>query len=101
MFHCGTPRATSALSSQTQIRFNQAVVSALNAPSAAQGSLLRLSEDTVQKLNSAASYVCKQLPKHQLLAIEALIITEVHNRDIVMALLDNRVTKVTDFEWTK
>ncbi|XP_064622088.1 dynein axonemal heavy chain 6-like isoform X2 [Lineus longissimus] len=64
-------------------------------------SLIDVKEKLVASLNNLAGVVGKNVQSFQRLSIEALLITTVHNRDIIMAMIENKVDKKDDFEWRK
>lgn len=43
----------------------------------------------------------KELPNHKLMTIEALLTIQVHSRDILSDLIENRVSSVENYEWTR
>ncbi len=55
----------------------------------------------VEGLKWLVNLVTSSLVVHQRMAINALLTVEVHHRDTVNSLLQNKVTSDDDFEWTR
>ena len=51
------------------------------------------------KLNESAALVRMPLPKLARITLGALVVTEVHTRDVVQELIENDVTDVQNFNW--
>jgi dynein heavy chain len=64
-------------------------------------SLIALKQKCISNLSGSAALVRGDLTKIQRAIMGALITIDVHNRDIVQALIQAKVTGIGDFEWTK
>ena len=53
------------------------------------------------RLNELAGLVSTNLAPHRRLAINALLTINVHNRDILTSMIDNKISRKDDFEWTR
>ncbi len=51
------------------------------------------------KLNESASLVKMPLAKLARITLGALVVTEVHTRDLVQELIENNVTDTNNFNW--
>jgi dynein heavy chain len=57
--------------------------------------------ELITSLNKVANINTKDLPNYKLLTIEALITIEVHSRDILLDLIEQKINKIDDFEWRR
>jgi hypothetical protein len=85
---------------QSQIMFNKDVNYCFGCHEVCK-SLIGVKDKLVESLNKLAGVVGKNIQSYQRLSIEALLITTVHNRDIIITMVDDRVDKKDDFEWRK
>lgn len=73
-----------------------------NSETALNGGLETLNK-FYQKLNSELEAIVQtvrtDIPALDRFTIEALIVLDVHNRDMIGQLRDNKITKITDFDW--
>jgi dynein heavy chain len=76
-----------------QIMFNKRIVGCLNSERPTEA-LKEYCNDLVESINIAASLISKSLPSHKVLTIEALLTIEVHSRDILDGLIEQKVTKI-------
>uniref|UniRef100_A0A8C7FLK2 Uncharacterized protein n=1 Tax=Oncorhynchus kisutch TaxID=8019 RepID=A0A8C7FLK2_ONCKI len=58
-------------------------------------------QQVIHNVEELADLVSEPLPCHQQATLEALLTILVHCRDILSHLLQNRITSVDDFEWTR
>jgi len=76
-----------------QIMFNKRIVGCLNSGKGTEA-LKEFCNDLVESINVAASLISKELPSHKVLTIEALLTIEVHSRDVLNGLIENKVIKI-------
>ncbi|XP_071789676.1 dynein axonemal heavy chain 6-like isoform X2 [Asterias amurensis] len=83
-----------------QIMYNRDVSASLE--SADPGtSLVETRDKLVLRLNTLAGMVTKPLSSYQRHCVEALITIMVHSRDILNNLIEKKVRRSDDFEWTR
>ena len=58
-------------------------------------------DNMLETLNMLANLVTSNLVPHKRMAINALLTVNVHNRDILNSMVENRITRKDDFEWTR
>ena len=58
-------------------------------------------DNMLETLNMLANLVTSNLVPHKRMAINALLTIDVHNRDILNSMVENRITRRDDFEWTR
>lgn len=63
--------------------------------------LVKVRENMITSLNHLAGLVSEPLLTHQRMSIEALLTINVHSRDILTTMIEDKVTKSDDFDWTK
>ena len=86
--------------SQSQIIFAKQVTFCLkNADPLKQ--LTGFKDKNIRQLNQLARLVSTNLLAHKRLSVNALLTIAVHNRDILLNLIDDKVTKLDNFEWTR
>lgn len=51
------------------------------------------------QLNTLIKQVRLQLPRNVRVTIEALVVLDIHGRDVVVDFCKNRVTSEKDFQW--
>lgn len=62
--------------------------------------LKQLYDETIlPQLNDLRELVNKNISKIGRMTLSALIVIEVHARDVITKMLDNNVENVNDFEW--
>ena len=61
----------------------------------------RIRDKMLEILNMLANLVTSNLVPHKRMAINALLTINVHNRDILNSMVENRITRRDDFEWTR
>ncbi|KAH9496161.1 Dynein heavy chain 6, axonemal [Bulinus truncatus] len=83
-----------------QIMFNKDVTKSLTSEDT-KTSLIHTQESIVELLNNLASFTYARLQGYQRLSIEALLTITVHNRDIVLEMIKNKIKKREDFEWKR
>ncbi|XP_063958044.1 dynein axonemal heavy chain 6-like isoform X2 [Lytechinus pictus] len=83
-----------------QIMYNREVTASLEAHKASKA-LMESRDRLVDRLNILAGMVTKPLTHHKRNSVEALMVIMVHSRDIVNNLIDGKIRKSDDFEWTK
>ena len=66
-----------------------------------QNELIGFQHSMVKTLNILAGLVSSNLVPHKRLSINALLTIDVHNRDILNSMIENRVCKRDEFEWTR
>ncbi|XP_064811633.1 dynein axonemal heavy chain 6-like [Oncorhynchus masou masou] len=64
-------------------------------------SMVVVKQQVIHNVEELADLVSEPLPCHQQATLEALLTILVHCRDILSHLLQNRITTVDDFEWTR
>ncbi|XP_070984280.1 dynein axonemal heavy chain 6-like [Oncorhynchus clarkii lewisi] len=64
-------------------------------------SMVVVKQQVIHNVEELADLVSEPLPCHQQATLEALLTILVHCRDILSHLLQNRITSVDDFEWTR
>lgn len=74
----------------SQINFNKQIVSCLTSDSPHEA-LKMYRENLINSINIAATIMGKALPSYKLLTIEALLTIEVHSRDTLTSLIENKV----------
>jgi dynein heavy chain, axonemal len=87
----------------SQIKFSKRVVECFSNGANADSPLLlrNCMHNLINHINSVANIVSSELEGYKLLTIEALLILEVHSRDILAGLIENNVNNFNEFEWTK
>ena len=55
----------------------------------------------IRTLNMLANLVSSNLVPHRRQSINALLTIDVHNRDIIASMVDNKISRRDDFEWTR
>lgn len=81
----------------SQINFNKQVVKCMTSQhdgsndSNALNALTSYRHSLVECINIASNTMSKELPNHKLLTIEALLTIQVHSRDILSDLIENKV----------
>jgi hypothetical protein len=70
--------------------FNNNVTSCLSNEKPTQA-LEKYYADLMNTINMAASVMSKELPNHKSLTLEALLTIEVHSRDTLTGLINNKV----------
>ncbi|XP_019625905.1 PREDICTED: LOW QUALITY PROTEIN: dynein heavy chain 6, axonemal-like [Branchiostoma belcheri] len=83
-----------------QIMFNRDVVKAFRAVSV-PNAVTQVRDNMVDTLTRLARLVSTPMHFYQRMTLEALLIIDVHNRDILKEMIDNKVYKSDDFGWTK
>jgi dynein heavy chain len=83
-----------------QIQFTKRISTSLVSNESTK-SLKTYFDELVSGLNKVASMNSKDLPNYKLLTIEALITIEVHSRDILYDLIEQKINKIDDFEWRR
>ena len=63
--------------------------------------LCLLKNKMIGTLNFLAGLVSSPLQSHKRLTINALLTIDVHNRDIIISMIENKITRIDDFEWTR
>ena len=58
-------------------------------------------DNMLETLNMLAKLVSSNLVPHRRMAINALLTIDVHNRDILNSMVDNKINRRDDFEWTR
>ena len=58
-------------------------------------------EDIVTNLESLAVTISEDIESHKRLALEAMIVINVHHRDSAQLILEQNLTSELDFEWRK
>lgn len=84
----------------SQINFNKQVITCFESEDSNE-SLKKYSENLIDLINDAAGVMSKQLTNYKSLTIEALLTIEVHSRDTLTGLINNKIAKVDDFEWSR
>eukprot|EP00105_Crassostrea_gigas_P038198 XP_019922346.1 PREDICTED: dynein heavy chain 6, axonemal [Crassostrea gigas] len=84
----------------TQIMFNKNIVQCFDLPNVVN-SLIEVKDKLVDSLNDLARMVSGNILSHQRESIMALLTINVHNRDILLDMIDQQIQKVDDFMWTK
>ncbi|XP_022090728.1 dynein heavy chain 6, axonemal-like isoform X2 [Acanthaster planci] len=83
-----------------QIMFNRDVVASLESTNSGS-SLIETRDKLVFRLNTLAGMVTKPLSSYQRHSVEALITIVVHARDILNRLIEEKVRRSDDFDWTR
>ncbi|CAH1791320.1 unnamed protein product [Owenia fusiformis] len=83
-----------------QIMFNKDVMACFAHPEP-RIQLAHMRDMMVNTLNTLAGLVSTNLISYHRLSIEALLTIDVHNRDILNDMIESKVSKKDDFEWTK
>ncbi|XP_059157269.1 dynein axonemal heavy chain 6-like [Physella acuta] len=83
-----------------QIIFNKDVTKSLDSADS-RVALVSTQENMVDLLNQLASFTYASLHGYQRMSIEALLTITVHNRDIIIDMIQKRVRKKEDFEWKR
>lgn len=84
--HCGQTILVAS-----QINFNKRIVSCLSKSDFIQN-LENYKSDLITSINKVASLIVQDLPVFKLMSIEALLTLDVHSRDILTALIQNKVS---------
>ena len=61
----------------------------------------KIRDELLETLNMLANLVTSNLVPHKRMAINALLTVDVHNRDILNSMVENRIARRDDFEWTR
>lgn len=91
---------TCYLLKQAQIMYNKTVLNCFSGAEP-QKELKALNAYMVDTLNTLAGLVSSNLVPHKRLSINALLTIDVHNRDIIVSMIENQIHKKDDFEWTR
>jgi dynein heavy chain, axonemal len=83
-----------------QINFNKKVLLSFSNEKPLQ-SLELFRTKLISSINSAANMASKDIPSYKVQSIEALLTIDVHSRDILTSLINNKITAPDDFEWTR
>ncbi|OWF46435.1 Dynein heavy chain 6, axonemal [Mizuhopecten yessoensis] len=83
-----------------QIQFNKDVVRCFD-QTLPIDALVQVKDNMVDSLNCLAGLVSSSIKYHQRSSIEALLTINVHNRDIVIMMIDDRITRKDDFDWNR
>ncbi|XP_069117336.1 dynein axonemal heavy chain 6-like isoform X3 [Argopecten irradians] len=83
-----------------QIQFNKDVVRCFDQTSPIDA-LIQVKDNMVDSLNCLAGLVSSDIKFHQRSSIEALLTINVHNRDIVIMMIDDKITRKDDFDWNR
>nr|KAI8735296.1 dynein heavy chain 6; axonemal-like [Biomphalaria glabrata] len=83
-----------------QVMFNKDVTKSFDSHHT-KSALKQTLDSIVELLNQLASFTYARLQGYQRLSIEALLTITVHNRDIVIEMLKNKVKRKEDFEWKR
>eukprot|EP00058_Branchiostoma_floridae_P021106 XP_002606596.1 hypothetical protein BRAFLDRAFT_72653 [Branchiostoma floridae] len=83
-----------------QIMFNRDVVKAFRGVSV-PSAVTQVRDSMVDTLTRLARLVSTPMHFYQRMTLEALLIIDVHNRDILKEMIDGKVYKADDFGWTK
>lgn len=84
----------------SQINFNKQIVKSMHSSNVLE-SLNAYRESLIEGVNTASNMMSKELPNHKLLTVEALLTIQVHARDILTGLVENKVTSVDNYEWKR
>ena len=85
---------------QYQIIFNKEVSVCLkHAESHKQ--LVKTKDKNIKHLNQMTRLVSTNLAPHKRLSVNALMTIAVHNRDIILNLIEDGISRIDDFEWTR
>ncbi len=84
----------------SQINFNKQILACLKSDNP-NNELKTYQTSMINMINFVANMVSKETVMHKLLTIEALITIEVHSRDILTGLIQNKISNTEDFEWRK
>ena len=85
---------------QSQIQFNKEVVACFIA-SDPVAQLAGIRDKMIRTLSMLANLVCSNLSPHKRQSINALLTIDVHNRDIINSMVENKISRRDDFEWTR
>ena len=66
-----------------------------------RAALRQAQERIVELLNQLASFTSARLHSHQRMSIEALLTITVHNRDILLNMIQSKTQSGDDFEWKR
>ena len=61
----------------------------------------KIRDNMLETLTMLAYLVTSNLVPHKRMAINALLTIDVHNRDILNSMVENRIARRDDFEWTR
>jgi len=84
----------------SQINFNKQVIACLESPNPSSA-LATYQKNLIAFINSAASVISTELTTYKTLTVEALLTIEVHSRDTLSSLIDNKISRTNDFEWLR
>ena len=86
-----------------QIAWTQRVTAALRAAADGSnpGALATFQDLIVRQIDAMVGMVRGELPKQQGKLLGALLVIDVHGRDVVRAMLDKKVDSLEAFEWTR
>lgn len=86
----------------SQINFNKQIVKCLESQEInCHEALEDYRESLIDCINLASNTMSKDLPNYKLMTIEALLTIQVHSRDILTGLIENKVTSVENYEWSR
>ena len=85
---------------QYQIIFNKEVSACLKHDDAIK-QLVKTKDKNVRHLNQMARLVSTNMVPHKRLSVNALMTIAVHNRDIILNLIEDGIKRIDDFEWTR
>ena len=80
--------------------FNKDVLACFSDPDPVT-KLIELRDKVVRMLNMLAGLMSANLVMYKRLSINALLTIDVHNRDIIFDMIENKITQKDDFEWTR
>ena len=80
--------------------FNKDVIACFSDPDPVT-KLIELRDKVVRMLNMLARLMSANLVMYKRLSINALLTIDVHNRDIIFDMIENKITQKDDFEWTR
>ncbi|XP_035825271.1 dynein heavy chain 6, axonemal [Aplysia californica] len=83
-----------------QIMFNKDMTKCFESTESREA-LKQAQDRIVELLNQLASFTSARLHSYQRMSIEALLTITVHNRDILLSMIQSKVRKGEDFEWKR
>lgn len=83
-----------------QINFNKKVLLSFSNEMPTRA-LESFKNQLITSINLAANMASKDIPSFKVQSIEALLTIDVHSRDILTSLINNKITSPDDFEWTR
>ena len=63
--------------------------------------LIEMRDKVIGMLNMLAGLMSANLVMYKRLSINALLTIDVHNRDIIFDMIENKISQKDDFEWTR